>query len=115
TYENAKSPSSKASEASGPVGGADQSTAAPTASNDESSATCLWIAAAIGAAVALGAAIAVAVLRNRRRTHAASAIAAVPPQYGGHQAYYAHGPTAPRSHDLAQPTHITDRNEYGGT
>ncbi|MFD9973920.1 type VII secretion-associated serine protease mycosin [Streptomyces sp. NPDC059017] len=115
TYENAKSPSSKASEASGPVGGADQSTAAPTASNDESSATGLWIAAAIGAAVALGAAIAVAVLRNRRRTHAASAIAAVPPRYGGHQAYYAHGPTAPRSHDLAQPTHITDRNEYGGT
>lgn len=115
SYEDAKSPSSKPSNPSGSATGADQPTTGPAASNaDNSTQTGLWIAAAIGAAVVVCAAIAVPVLRRRRLT-AASAVAAAPPQYGTAQPYYPQAPTPPRSHDLGQPPHTTDRNQYGGT
>ncbi|AWI32932.1 type VII secretion-associated serine protease mycosin [Streptomyces tirandamycinicus] len=111
TYEDAKPSSSEPAKPSGPAGSSDQPTVAPAASNDDSSATGLWIAAGIGAAVVLCAAIAVPVLRNRRRLSASTA-PAVPPQYGGQQLYYPHAPTPPQRHGLGQQPHTTAHNEH---
>jgi type VII secretion-associated serine protease mycosin len=110
SYEDTKSPPSQPSK---PAESPAQPTTAPTASDDDSNAPTMWIAAGIGAAVLLGAAVTALVGRNRRgRTTPAPATPPAP--YGGQPPHYP--PTSPphQGFDPRQP-HSTDHNYNGRT
>jgi hypothetical protein len=110
TYEDTKSPPSQPSK---PAESPAQPTTAPTASDDDSNAPTMWIAAGIGAAVLLGAAVTALVVRSRRgRTTPAPATPPAP--YGGQPPHYP--PTSPphQGFDPRQP-HSTDHNYNGRT
>ncbi|MGW0701870.1 type VII secretion-associated serine protease mycosin [Streptomyces sp. NPDC002867] len=94
TYEDAKSPSPESPKASDAHA---RPSTAPLASDDDSSATPLWIAAGIGAAVVLGATVAVPVIRNRRRTAPPTPAAAALHPYGVGQPYYVQPPLPPNT------------------
>ncbi|NWF25170.1 type VII secretion-associated serine protease mycosin [Streptomyces sp. PKU-EA00015] len=94
TYEGAKAPSPESPKASD---AAARPSTAPVASDDDSSATPLWIAAGIGAAVVLGATVAIPVIRNRRRTAPPTPAAAAPDPYGVGQPYDVQPPLPPNT------------------
>lgn len=87
TYEAAKPPSP---EPSSSAEASPQPQAGPTASDDDSTAPTVWIAAGIGAAVVLGGAIAVLTVRTRRR-RAAQAIAGNVSPYPYHENHWPSG------------------------
>ncbi|MFI2355431.1 MULTISPECIES: type VII secretion-associated serine protease mycosin [Streptomyces] len=105
TYEDTKSPSPQPSK---PAEGSAQPTTAPTASDDDSNAPTVWIAAGIGTAVLLGAAIAIPILRNRR-SHAAPPPVTPPAPYGGQPPHHPPTFTPHQGFDPGQP-HSTNHN-----